>query len=180
MNTKLRKTKILSLLIAATITQAAWADIPRTADGKPDLNGSYNVATLTPTQRPKAFGDKAYLSKEEAEKMANDEAALIALGDEELDPDRAAPPKGGDGNFELGAGGVGGYNTFWIDRGDGAASVDGKYRTSIITVPSNGRFPEFTLPAKMLLAKRHANYSNVESGNDRAWGLEDGDEVAGP
>ena len=82
MNTNLRKIKMLSLLIAATViqaaTHAAWADIPRTADGRPDLNGSYNVATLTPTQRPKLFGEKEYLTKEEAEKMAADEAALIA------------------------------------------------------------------------------------------------------
>ena len=92
MNTKLRNIKTLSLLISATMMQTAWADIPRTADGKPDLNGSYNVATLTPTQRPKLFGEKEYLTKEEADKMAADEAALIAEGDEELDPDRAAPP----------------------------------------------------------------------------------------
>jgi hypothetical protein len=180
MNTKLRNIKTLSLLISATMMQTAWADIPRTADGKPDLNGSYNVATLTPTQRPKLFGEKEYLTKEEADKMAADEAALIAEGDEELDPDRAAPPKGGDGNFELGAGGVGGYNTFWIDRGDGAASVDGKFRTSIVTEPSNGRFPEFTGAAKMRLAKRYANYGKVAAANDRAWWLEEGEDVEGP
>ena len=180
MKTKSRNLKIMSLLLAAAVTQAATADIPRTKSGKPYLGGSYNVATLTPAQRPEMFGDNKYLSKEEADKIAAEEQALIKAGDVELDPDRKAPPKGGDGNFALGAGGVGGYNSFWIDRGDNAMTVDGKFRTSIVTEPANGRYPEMTMPAKMRLAKRYKDYGKISKANDRAWWLEEGDDYPGP
>ena len=36
---------------------------------------------------------------------------------------------------------VGGYNAFWIDRGEDAIALDGRFRTSLITTPSNGRIP---------------------------------------
>ena len=45
------------------------------------------------------------------------------------------------------AGNVGGYNRFWLDFGERAASIDGKFRTSIITDPSNGRQPARTAQA---------------------------------
>ena len=31
-------------------TPKAWAQVPRTPDGKPDLQGVYNAATLTPIE----------------------------------------------------------------------------------------------------------------------------------
>ena len=57
----------------------------------------------------------------------------------ESDPNRGAPKKGGDGNNTAGAGGVGGYNAFWIDPGSKTFEIDGKFRTSIIYDPPNGR-----------------------------------------
>ena len=122
---------------------SAQAEIPRTETGHPDLTGTYDVATLTPLQRPAEFGNKWYLSNEEAEKLAAQAAALKAQDGETSDPDRDAPPSGGDGS-EGAAGNVGGYNAFWIDNGDQAFEVDGKFRTSIITSPANGRQPGFT------------------------------------
>ena len=35
---------------------AKSADTPRTADGHPDLPGIYDIATLTPLDRPAMFG----------------------------------------------------------------------------------------------------------------------------
>ena len=113
----------------------------------PDLSGTYDIATLTPLQRPKAFGDNLLLTKEQAEKMIADEKAVIDAGAQSSDPDRDAPPDGGDGS-EGAAGNVGGYNTFWVDRGDEVFTIDGKFRTSIITDPANGRRPEMTAPAR--------------------------------
>ena len=113
----------------------------------PDLSGTYDVATLTPLQRPKAFGNNLLLTKEQAEKMISAEQALIAAGSQSSDPDRNAPPDGGDGS-EGAAGNVGGYNTFWIDRGDEVFTIDGKFRTSIITDPENGRRPALTPAAR--------------------------------
>ena len=35
----------------------------------PDLSGVYDIATLTPLQRPKMFGDNKFLTKEAADKI---------------------------------------------------------------------------------------------------------------
>ena len=48
-------TTAMALTLSAAL---ASADIKRTASGHPDLSGTYNVATLTPLQRPKRYGDK--------------------------------------------------------------------------------------------------------------------------
>ena len=44
----------------------------------PDLSGTYDVATLTPLFRPEAYGENLYLSREEGERIAKEEAARMA------------------------------------------------------------------------------------------------------
>jgi hypothetical protein len=93
----------------------AWAAIaaipfpvaaqPRLSDGHPDLQGTYDLATLTPLERP--AGTKAVLTPEEAAKLEKDAAAQRAKSNEAISGDRSAPPKGGDGSTGP-AGGVGG------------------------------------------------------------------------
>ncbi len=100
-----------------------------------DLSGTYDVGTLTPLQRPEAFGDNLYLTPEQAETMRARMAGMLAADSAPSDPDRAAPPKG-----EL----TNGYNFFWVDPGSTATEVDGRFRTSIITTPQNGRIPPMT------------------------------------
>lgn len=39
---------------------------PRTPDGKPDLQGVWNYATVTPLERPKDLGNKELFTPEEA------------------------------------------------------------------------------------------------------------------
>ena len=147
-------------LLAGLVTLSLFIAAPVEARSKkgyigkhPDLTGTYNVATLTPLQRPKAFGDNLLLTREQADELIAAEQALIAEGSKSSDPDREAPPDGGDGS-EGAAGNVGGYNTFWIDRGDGVFTIDGKFRTSIITEPANGRRPDMTPDAR----KRYLKY----------------------
>lgn len=164
------KTKLLTLLITASLAHTAIADIPRTTSGKPNFNGNYDTATLTPHQRPVAFGDKLYMDPEEAEKIVAAEKALMKAQDKILDPDRDAPPEGGDGNYALGAGGVGGYNFFWISRGDNSIEIDGKVRTSIIYHPKNGRYPKMLPAAQERLRKLYAGFSKGNPGY--AWWLE--------
>ena len=108
----------ISLVIAIAIVGAA--DIPRGPDGRPDLSGTYDVATLTPLQRPEKFGDTLTLTDEEAAAVATNEAERLAGRNAASDPNREPPPEGGDGSGG-GKGNVGGYDAFWKgtrQRGD--------------------------------------------------------------
>src|SRR5436190_6750099 len=74
---------------------AAPRAMPRTADGHPDLQGTYDLATLTPVERRP--GQPAVLSDEDAKKLEDQVADRYAKADAPIEADRAAPPKGGDG-----------------------------------------------------------------------------------
>ncbi|HJN52927.1 MAG: hypothetical protein QGI68_01470 [Pseudomonadales bacterium] len=138
-------------------------------DQIPDLSGNYDIATLTPLERPRMFGENLYLSKEAAEKITADNARLISATSRDSDPNREAPPTGGDGSRGA-AGNVGGYNFFWIDRGDDAFEIDGKFRTSIIYAPSDGR-------RKLTEAgtqKRRKRFAAFRPNKGQAWWLKTG------
>ena len=135
---------ILTLAILLLTGLPVMAEIKRTVDGLPDLSGVYDTGTVTPLNRPRAFGEHQFMTREQADKLVAERLSRYELNDGESDPDRSAPKKGGDGNNTAGAGGVGGYNTFWIEPGDRAVEIDGKFRTSIIYEPANGRMPPMT------------------------------------
>ena len=119
--------------------------IPRTSDGKPDLSGMYDVATLTPVER--AAGTPLVLTDEQAAEL---EHKVAATKDERAAPikgDRDAPPVGGDGSVGA-AGNVGGYNSFWIDSGSRYSIVDGRKRASIVIDPPDGRVPQMKPEAR--------------------------------
>ena len=76
MRSRLRAPAVIACAIAVLAAAPALAqstDIPRTASGRPDLSGTYDIATLTPLQRPERFGDKAFLTEEEAAEIARRE-----------------------------------------------------------------------------------------------------------
>ncbi len=155
----------VGLLGAAMLAQA---QIQRTAEGLPDLSGTYDIATITPLQRPEELGDNQFLTQEQADEMAARAHARIADDSRQSDPDRGAPPAGGDGSAGA-AGNVGGYNAFWIDPGEAAFTIDGKFRTSILTQPKNGRRPEMTPSGRKKAMARRALFR--ENRGD-AWWLE--------
>ncbi len=144
------------------------SDVSPSPMSHPDLSGTYDGATLTPLTRPKEFGDNLYLTPEKAKELAENEAKLMAQTSTTSDPDREAPPDGGDGSPGA-AGNVGGYNTFWIDRGTDALTVDGKFRTSVIVDPPNGQFPKTTPAGQQRMAKRFASRGRKNEG--KAWWL---------
>ena len=144
----------------------AGAEIPRTPEGRPDLSGVYDIATLTPLVRPAKFADRLSLTDQEAQAIAKEAEARAAVMNKASDPKRAAPPEGGDGS-EGPYGNVGGYNYLWVDLGSGAFRIDGKWRTSIITDPANGRMPEMTPEARKRAAAR-AIYARPNRG-DAFW-----------
>jgi hypothetical protein len=147
---------LLLVPAAAIAAEGAAGDIPRTASGRPDLSGTYDVATLTPLSRPAQYGDKLTLTDEEAEQIAEYWRSNLEKDSQPSDPDREAPPEGGTEfyipEFNGAAGGVGGYNAFFVDLGDSNFKIDGKYRTSILVDPPDGRFPPLTDEAKQRFA----------------------------
>ena len=145
---------------AQTTKAAAKSAIHRLPDGHPDLQGTYDLATMTPMER--LPGDPAVLSKEQAEKIQRAELARRTADGGKLDPNRGTLPVGGDKSggksfFEilekLGGGAVGGYDRLWLNQGTAYTMVDGQIRTSIVIDPPDGRVPPFNAAAK----KRRAN-----------------------
>ncbi|HLK51652.1 MAG TPA: hypothetical protein VKT49_26105 [Bryobacteraceae bacterium] len=122
---------------------------PRLADGHPDLQGTYDLGTLTPLERP--AGARPVLTREEAEKLQGAVAVRRERANAPSRPDRPAPPKGGDGSTGA-AGGTGGYNNFWLDPGSTFNIVDGQIRTSLIVDPADGRIPAYTAAARRRIA----------------------------
>ncbi len=147
----------------------AGADSPRTASGRPDLTGTYDAATLTPLTRPAGFGNNLYLSREEAEELAEKQRLHVEENAQASNPDREAPPDGGDGSPGP-AGNVGGYNDFWIDQGTDVFTIDGKFRTSIIIDPENGQMPPMTPDGQKMMAKLISSFTRRNEG--KAWWLD--------
>jgi hypothetical protein len=125
------------------------ATMPRTADGHPDLQGVYDVATMTPVERLPGV-KSLVLTKEEAGAMEAYEAQRQVKNDAPLAGDRSAPPVGGEtttGKSYLefleraGGGVVGGYNNFWLAGGTKLLTIDGQKRSSIVVDPPDGRIP---------------------------------------
>ena len=141
-------TGVLGIAIALGQTPKPYSP-PRMPDGHPNLQGTYDLATLTPLERP--AGLKAVFTKEEAAKLEAAAALQRQKGDQSIQGERPAPPKGGDGSTGP-AGGVGGYNTGWLDPGSAFTIVDGQKRTSIIIDPPDGRVPPLKAAARQRVA----------------------------
>ena len=155
------KRSILTALVASLALSGAAAGqmkntvLPRTADGHPDLTGTYDLAMLTPLERPN--GMPAVMSDQDAARLERQVVEQNRALDKAIDGNRAAPPKGGDGSVGP-AGNVGGYNNFWLDRGSQYSIVDGQRRTSIVIDPQDGRVPALTPDARQRQAARLAQF----------------------
>jgi hypothetical protein len=95
--------------------------VPRTVDGRPDLQGVWTNGTLTPFERPAALADRAFLSEQEAAEMERQAAGRRA--------NASANRKPGD---------IGGDNEAFVDSGYRVAATR---QTSLVVQPKNGRVP---------------------------------------
>jgi hypothetical protein len=154
---------------------AAKSALRRLPDGHPDLQGTYDLAMMTPLER--LPGDPPFLTKEQAEALEKAEAGRRAKDNLPSRGDRPAPPVGGDTStpksfFEvlekLGGGAVGGYNRYWLNQGSAYTVVDGQTRTSIIVDPPDGQVPPYHAAARQrLAAARPAPTSDAGESQDR-------------
>src|SRR6185436_18662582 len=137
----------VTAVVPAAAGQAGKYSPPRTADGKPDLQGTFTFATITPLQRPAELAGKAVLTAEEAAKFEKSENDR--LNRDLYTPEKGAPSAGYPPQSQ---GGVLSYNDFWYERGD---QLTADKRTSLIIDPADGRIP-YTAAARARSAQRAA------------------------
>jgi hypothetical protein len=136
--------------------QSPAARIPRTQDGRPDLQGNWTNATLTPFQRAEGRGSV----------FTPEEVAELEATDEECPPNPGTVTCGrtqaGGGTDEARLSGNE-YNEIYWDRGSRVAVVNGEPRTSLVTRPADGRIPTLTAAAQQrIAAAREARSSFVQ------------------
>jgi hypothetical protein len=135
----------------------AAATGPRTADGHPDFQGLYDVATVTPLERPADAQGRPTLTNEEAAAAEAYDRQHEAQDAAPLSGDRKAPAVGGERVAtktwleqveQFAGGGTGGYNRFWLEQGRQLVRVDGETRSSILIDPPDGKMPPMKVEAR--------------------------------
>jgi hypothetical protein len=132
---------------ATTTHGQARSSTVREASGTSrDLEGTWNFASVTPLERPKALAGKEVLTAEERAKLEEDYRTSRV--------DR--PPRPGD---------VGAYNQFWFEWGTKTVETG---RTSLIVDPPDGRMPPLT-PAARERLQRLTGAANAPSDPEAFW-----------
>ncbi len=122
----LRVIGLFALAVSASVTGSAAGgkDIPRTADGHPDLSGIWTNVTITPLERPRNLAGKEFFTEQEALQYEKDHVRNRDVRER--------------GTYEDVANA---YNDFWWDSG---TKVVKTRRTSIVIDPPDGRIPALT------------------------------------
>jgi hypothetical protein len=120
---------------------------PRTPDGKPDLQGIWNNATVTPLERPKALGAKEFYTDEEFAKLMT----RVRQGDVGEEAELGAARQN-DLRYDISL-----YGGFDITKARFASNK----RTSLIVGPE-GRIPPMLPEAKQRNAERAAKNKGHE------------------
>jgi hypothetical protein len=110
----------------------------RAPDGRPDLQGTWSFATITPLERPANLGAKEFFTEKEAVEY---EKEVV----ERNNKDRRDGPAESDVSRA--------YNDFWWDSG---TKVVKTRRTSLVIDPSDGKVPPMTSAARERQAERAA------------------------
>lgn len=118
----------------AQSAKPAWTP-PRTADGRPDLNGIWSNASIIPLERPKELEGKQSFTPEEA----------LAYQDKVFKRSSRERPTA--------VGNVGTYNDFWWDPDSKRAP---NLHTSLIVDPPDGKVPPLTPAAQQRVQEDRA------------------------
>jgi len=110
----------------------------RTPDGKPDLQGTWSFATVTPMERPANLAGKEFFTEQEA-------AAYEKEVVERNNKDRRDGPAESDVSRA--------YNDFWWDSG---TKVVKTRRTSLVIDPKDGKIPPMVPGARERQQERQA------------------------
>jgi hypothetical protein len=129
--------------------------LPKTPNGRPDLQGMWTNQTLTRLQRPAELAGKLSLTEAEA-------AAYAKKYLEESSTDRRDGGAAADVNRA--------YPDYFLDRGTGLAVVDHQRRTSLIVDPANGLIPPLTAAAQ---ARNAARRGGGAAGGDSSRNYDD-------
>jgi hypothetical protein len=122
--------------------------MPRTPDGKPDLQGVYTNAQTIPLERPAYLGAKEYYT-DEADKEASAQAARGGGGRGGRGGRGAAPAAANNGTLAVH------YDNSQFGLGGSSILRATSLRTSILSGPT-GRMPAVTSEAAKLAADRRA------------------------
>lgn len=104
---------------------------PRMADGTPSFAGVWSKASLTTLEKLPEY-DSVHVTPQKAWEVQQADAQFMKETNAATDPDAPAYEEADDPGI---------YNTFWFDRGDRLAAVDGEYRSAWIVEPDDGKVP---------------------------------------
>ena len=146
---------------AAQPAESGWV-VPRTPDGRADLQGVWANNNITPLQRPEAWAGRETLSDEELAALRV--AAANAVGDGDAlfgDQLVLAAIEGVEATSYDPS--TGNYNQFWI------VERDFSNRTSLVVDPPDGRIPAVTSEARerFRAAAEHRREHPADSYTDR-------------
>lgn len=130
---------------------------PRTASGKPDLQGVWSSATATTMERPAGY--PLVITREQADAIEGGTLFNQRMKTQAsyVDPKEGAPEKGKP------LPPVGNYDVAYTDPGSRVISIGGELRSSWVVYPENGKIPALTREGKAI---QDASPRKIGSGYD--------------
>jgi hypothetical protein len=153
----MRHAMIASLAFSGLLLQAqpSSKNVPRTRDGRPDLQGIWTNVTRTPLERPEEFRGKPFLTEPEA---AAFEHRVLTQGNRDR--------RDGDPEADVARA----YNELFFDQGDKLSRIGDRIPTSIIIDPPDGRIPPLTPEgqARIDAVRAYARLHPADRAQDRS------------